>query len=247
MENDFFFPPYKGDQYGKPNNFFNGKKVLVVGHAHYCTGKDELTGQPFYTGNCGLECSTRKIFPNNGEGKCPNSKGSWTDDVVIAYINCKKSQKGIKSEGEIEDRRTFSNFANLFIPDEKRNPENYIKFWESVIFYNFTQSASPKTTGKDIPKVYEDAKPYFSTLLDKLKNNNILPDIIIVWGEYIPSHLPFYNSISWVNKSEKSGFITYNDKIISLAFIKHPMLGYYDHNTKVIKSVAPELFQTDNR
>lgn len=32
MENDFFFPPYEGDIYADAVNFFNGKKVLVIGN-----------------------------------------------------------------------------------------------------------------------------------------------------------------------------------------------------------------------
>ena len=242
MEQDFFFPPYIGVKYADDDNFFNGKKVLVIGHAHYCTDgyPKKPNGRYDRKLGCGINC------PNYAKDRiCPNRTGSWTDDVVKAYINYKKFQLRIKNVGEIEDRKTFSNFANLFIPEKRRNPENHIRLWESVIFYNFTQSASPKTTGKDIPKVYDDAKPYFLLLLDNLKDSNILPDIIIVWGEYIPPHLPFYKDISWANKIEKSGFIIFNEKTIPLAFIKHPMLGYYDHNTKVIKSVAPELFPTN--
>lgn len=36
MENDFFFPPYVGVKYADADNFFNGKKMLVIGNSHYC-------------------------------------------------------------------------------------------------------------------------------------------------------------------------------------------------------------------
>lgn len=243
MENDFFFPPYEGDKYADADNFFNGKKVLVVGHALYCTGKDKETGLPNYDSEhgCGLKCRTF-LCPL---GSCPNKNLSWTEDVVRAYINFQKTKFTDKSliSGEIESKPTYTKFAKLFLKYTDYSPTNFIKIWRSLIFYNFSQTASPTTEGK--LQNYDDAKLTFLRFLNYLQKSNSLPDLMIVWGDYIPNYLPFINDIKWQDNSHKSGYIEYGGKNIAIALIKHPRGGFYDHNTKVIKSVAPELFPTN--
>lgn len=39
MENEFFFPPYKGELYGKPEGFFNEVRVMAIGNSHHCDTK----------------------------------------------------------------------------------------------------------------------------------------------------------------------------------------------------------------
>lgn len=43
MENEFFFPLYEGEFYGKPEGAFGYTRVLALGHSHYCEdGYDKI-------------------------------------------------------------------------------------------------------------------------------------------------------------------------------------------------------------
>lgn len=232
MENEFFFPPYVGDLYGKPDNFFNGKKVLVIGHAHYCTGKDEK-GIPYYTKECGFECPVRKL-PNNGEGKCPNSKDSWTDDVIDGYI------KFCEGEPAQSSTALFSKFANLLGADNKRKVQ--IEIWKSVIFYNFAQVASPTTEGELEEDVYIKSSLYCSRLFRDLQRYKLFPDVIFVWGKFTPKH--FIESVKLTCINSEKGQYEYNLHQIKIIFINHTSripIGGYESVRAYISSIDPNL------
>ena len=122
MENDFFFPPYVGDLYGKPDNFFNGKKVLVIGNSHYCDKNfDEEK-------HCGFDCKNFII-----EEKCPtrnrflsSGKVSWTQEA----IDLVKGEGSTKAEDKLTSYVRLGGIWAL-------NGNNKKEFWDSIIFYNF--------------------------------------------------------------------------------------------------------------
>ena len=152
MENEFFFPPYIGGLYGKPNGFFNEVKVMAIGNNHHCDGFDNQH-------RCCVKCSKYTPACNN-----------FTAGVVEDYIS-NPSGEGCDKEYK-RWRPTYTKFANLF--HANCMPE---KVWSSIVFYNFLQCAVPNHKAQGNKAEISRSKPLVMKLL-----TDYAPDIVIVWG-----------------------------------------------------------------
>ena len=238
MGNDFFFPPYIGGKYADADNFFNGKKVLVVGHAHYCTGKDEKTGQPNYDeiNGCGRNCKTFLCQC----GPCPNKNLSWTSGVIDSYLK-NPTGKGIDPKsGDKYWRKTYTQFANTFKSNCNKND-----FYRSIIFYNFAQQASPKEMGRLEDDIYEKSQKIFNKFLNELSLKEV-PDIILVWGKYVKAELSKNENIAINPENQDYAIYKHKLKDIKLVFMQHPCIlpkGGYQTLRTIIKGFVPELMK----
>ena len=239
MENDFFFPPYVGDLYGKPDNFFNGKKVLVIGNSHYCDKNfDEEK-------HCGFDCKNFII-----EEKCPtrnrflsSGKVSWTQEA----IDLVKGEGSTKAEDKLTSYVRLGGIWAL-------NGNNKKEFWDSIIFYNFLQRAvpAPIVDNNKFEKELFISKYEIIRFFRCLNKDGKLPDVILVTGEQnVYNLLPFKNKMKLVQSLpqdirfyDKYHILQIFDKIIKVITIYHPSATKsYEEQREIIKGFAPELIK----
>lgn len=241
MENDFFFPPYVGDKYADADNFFNGKKVLVIGNSHYCDKNfDEEK-------HCGFDCKNFLI-----EEKCPtrnrflsSEKTSWTKEAIDE----------VKKEGSTKAEDKLTSYVRLGgiwrINDNNKN-----EFWDSIIFYNFLQRAVPDSIvdNKFFEKELFISEYEIIRLFRCLKEDGKLPDVILITGEKnVFNLLPFKKQMTLVQSLSpeirfynKYHILQMFDKTIKVIRIYHPSsTKSYEEQREIIKGFAPELFPND--
>lgn len=165
MEKDYFFKPYVGDLYGRPENIFNGKKVLVIGHNHHCI--DERFPMDSI---CRRDCQTFKRNLNSCKMK--------TDCVLRDYIEklkkIKSENEGLRPQNSRHDR-TFDNFGIFLTGNE--NLDDIIKAYDSIAFYNFCQFGVISQGKKPNAWMYKESEAPFYKVIRETD-----PDIILCWG-----------------------------------------------------------------
>ena len=237
MENDFFFPPYIGELYGKPDNFFNGKKVLVIGNSHYCdygypTNSDGTSNREI---GCS-ECPNRFV-----ENVCPNSNHSWTWDAISDSKDLKNF-----SQAQKEKLTTYLKFAIIMEENFRRQGnlkenKSYLTFWESVAFYNFLQVAVPSNDSQGTPSEIEKSKEILNNLFPFMGSKYSLPDIIIVLGKgNVFNHFLDLSNFELIQ--DRLGKFKYKEKEILIICINHPSRCGYATERARIKGFTPELF-----
>ena len=115
-----------------------------------------------------------------------------------------------------------------------RNEEDH-QIWNSISFYNFVQTAiqlGPRSPYSE--EAYKKSLSIFWNVLD-----NLLPDLVIVWGEKAWNELPS-EGWEWVDIGIKEDIAAgrYNDGKSNALFllIRHPSAGLgYDIWPNVIK------------
>ena len=215
MENDFFFPPYKGEFYDDPKkSFFGNLKVMVVGNSHHCGDYDEKT-------RCGFHC--------------PNFKEScrrFTKDVVVDFENNPTGKGLIRKDGDKDWRKTFTKFAWTF---KYKCDRKY--FFESIVFYNFLQRAVKDDKAQGYPEEIEISR---QLVMDAIRERN--PDIVILWGkENVLNHLPMHNWLPGHNN--RMGYYILNGKKFKVVCIDHPVKAGYEKQRKILKECSPELIK----
>lgn len=240
MENVFFFPPYVGDLYGKPDNFFNGKKVLVIGNSHYCDKGYPKNSDRTMNREIGCDkCPNRFV-----ENVCPNSNHSWTSDAI-------EDTKGLNNyvQARKEYLTTYLKFA--IIMDEKLRGQNnlsedvnYLIFWESIAFYNFLQVAVPSNNSQGTPTKIKKSKEIFENLFPFMDSNYSLPDIIIVLGKkQVFNHFSEFPNFELIQ--DRLGKFEHKGKEILTICINHPSRCGYAMERDRIKGFAPELISNE--
>lgn len=213
MEHEFFFPPYVGELYGKPESFFNEVRVMAIGNSHHCDTKFD------HYHRCCEQCENYIPSCNN-----------FTTDVVNDYIS-NPTGEGCE-EGDDRWRRTFTKFANLLGANGSIE-----RVWNSIVFYNFLQCAVPNSKAQGNTVEINRSKEYMLTLLTEYA-----PDVVIVWGNtHVYQCLP--KGENWKDITDRTGIYTINGKNIRVACIKHPMICGYEYGRDIIKSIAPELYK----
>lgn len=213
MEHEFFFPPYVGELYGKPESFFNEVRVMAIGNSHHCDTKFD------HYHRCCEQCENYIPSCNN-----------FTTDVVNNYIS-NPTGEGCE-EGDDRWRRTFTKFANLLGANGSIE-----RVWNSIVFYNFLQCAVPNSKAQGNTVEINRSKEYMLTLLTEYA-----PDVVIVWGNtHVYQCLP--KGENWKDITDRTGIYTINGKNIRVACIKHPMICGYEYGRDIIKSIAPELYK----
>ncbi len=153
---EIFFRPFLGKNYNKEG--FDGIKLLILGESHYCKNKNSCP-------KCGKED--------------PEDCFNFTNNVVQEYLGFKK--------GEFESKSwmsTFTRFTNVLLGDKVGNDE-IIDFWESIVFYNYVQSALETSRKEPKSEQFYESEKAFKEVLRRYK-----PDLIIVWGIRLWEYLP---------------------------------------------------------
>ena len=217
MENDFFFRPYVGELYGKPNNFFNGKKVLVIGNSHHCDEEYDVKNR------CGSKC-------------CNYSKDchEFTEGVIKWYL---QNPKGTGLEPKQKSwRPTYTRFANVF-----KDGCDVNMFYNSVIFYNFLQRAVSNSKAKGSTSEIANSRDLFRRLIEFSK-----PDYIIVWGvTNVLNNLPKDDTWQCIDKEGRVYKFKMDEKDYIVIAPDHPVSFHQtnEQRRELIKSFAPELLQ----
>lgn len=231
MANEFFFPPYRGELYGKPEGAFCGIRVMALGHSHYCEKgyNPELINLRIHKNRRVIRCD--KNCANYGSDLCPNRTGKWTADAADNFI-----KSGTKDKTSI-----FSKFAHILncFGDE-------VECWKSLAHYNFLQAAVGNYN-----KEGNNAEIEFSRILVAKAFKVLAPDIIIAWSEqkvfnHVFKYLPAEFMWTPGNYDFPCGTIKIGDKLTKIIGIPHPSARRRDAQvvaTERIKTIVPELFE----
>lgn len=138
-----------------------------------------------------------------------------TKDVLEEkYLEYKKSGKG-----HVRWMNTFTRFTNILF-GEKISGEKLLKFWDSVIFYNYVQSSVEKSRTQPTEEQFKNSKDAFEEILTKCK-----PNLILVWGRR-----------SWDNLDNSLE----NDNRFEIFWIYHPSSPKYYNKDYFKKKLEKE-------
>lgn len=187
----------------------DGKKVLVLGHSHYCKYKNELCFERCTSSVCGckefkLNCphmeEIHELFPYEWKEK---GLALYTKTVIRNYL------KG-------NNQLTYEKFSKFMCQYFNLTKE---EFWNKIAFYNYVQYflPQPKAEKKWITKDEENDLA-FEEILAGLPD---LPDVIIAWGS-VGYHL--YDKYRIDGKSGEYNFhVKLRNKIINVLHCNHPL------------------------
>lgn len=251
MENKFFFPPYKGELYGKPESAFGEIRVMALGNSHYCDKKHPyLSSQRHnYPKDSDVRCGENCIHYLVKE-ECPNSslndeieETGWTVDGARSHIAWCYGEEYNRAQPYYN--KALSNFSKIFGAESKTEIAKLVK---SIAHYNFLQAAVPDPHSRGVDSELEPSKHLVIKAIQKVR-----PDIILVWGyDQILRHmLDEFNhteeNIVWTpfDNNNHCGYLKINDLLIKLICIYHPSYRR-DHNhsnaKETISTYAPELY-----
>ena len=127
---------------------------------------------------CGTPCGKCGINPNP---KC----NIMTSNVIGWYLDPECEREGWMN--------TYLKFERSLVGHATTHEESHA-IWNSIVFYNFLQEAlnGPRKAGTSEQHI-SSIEPFFSVL------NAYKPDLLIVWGKRLWSHLPYEN---WIEGSE---------------------------------------------
>lgn len=176
-----------------------------------------ILGESYYCGEDCKECGNSEVFDCS----------QFANDVIKSYIDVNVERKRWMS--------TFLKFERSLV-NHVTSPKESKAIWDSLIFYNYLQFAmhGPRQAG-----TYEQYKaseePFFSVL------EQYQPDLMIVWGTRLWSHLP---GERWEDGQQllvdnypiKNGYyrLTSGKKVRTIC-VYHPSAGYsWDYWYRVI-------------
>lgn len=153
---------------------------------------------------------------------------AFTTKTILKYLDSSASREGWMS--------TYLKFERSLVNHET-SPDESLKIWNSLLFYNFLQVAMQTPRQAGTPRQYQDATSPFFSIMDHYQ-----PDLLIVWGVRLWNNLP---SQRWQDGSEMSvdGYPVSNGyyrlssgKAVRAICVYHPSVGYsWDYWHKVIK------------
>jgi hypothetical protein len=209
--NNVFYKPWVGKNY--LTSGIIGKRILILGESHYCNEG---------CGDCGNSLTQQKCHNN------------FTRNVIEAYINYKIGN------GEFENwMNTFTRFGNIFY-NKKLSVSEVKEFWDSVLFYNYVQFATPMARVSPKLEAFEKSE---SAFFDVLKHFE--PNVIIAWGDRLWENLPangeFGEEIIAGKLKGKLFYYTVNEKRIPLFNIYHPSSSAFNYSSHPYIQRALEL------
>lgn len=256
MENEFFFPPYVGELYGKPESAFSGIRVMALGNSHYCDKRHpSLPSQRHnYPQNTRIRCC-KKCIHYLENGVCPNASlndsmesTGWTVDGARSHIAWCNGE--VYKGAQPYYNRALSNFSKIFGTTSKKEIAKLVK---SIAHYNMLQAAVPSNKSEGIDSELEPSKRLVIKAIYK-----ICPDIILIWGyKQILRHMldefkHTSENILWTpfEKNNHCGYLNLNGYCIKLICMFHPSDNWHDPNhikaKETIETYAPELFSNLN-
>jgi hypothetical protein len=155
-----FFKPYVGKEY---HNGYSGKKVLILGESQCCRST-----------KCGF----------NGECQQLPECRDFTVSVVDAFL-----EHGREFGFSNSSMQPFTRFTKAFIGG-KSDVEEWFKFWDCVMFYNYLQKAMEREYSLKAPEkhYFDSSQTAFWEVLEEYQ-----PDLIFVWGARLEENLPAKN------------------------------------------------------
>lgn len=176
-----------------------------------------VLGDSHYCGEGCKECGV------NFHCKC----NEFTSDVVNAYLD-----QNVEREGWMS---TYLKFERSLVNHET-TPEESVRIWNSLLFYNFLQVAMQGPRQAGTPEQYRAAAdPFFSVM------NQYQPDLLVVWGVRLWNNLP---GDRWEDGSPmrvdgyeiQNGYYKLdNGKKVHAICVYHPSVGYsWDYWYRVI-------------
>lgn len=210
MENNLFFEPYIGINYHEPDNII-GCRLMIIGYNHDC---DKL-GASSVGFVCGPDCKL--------DAKC--RKKEYTTQVIEENIfgNADyiiKQPTGWKKF--FNAHKSFIQFPKVF---QYYNGKEIIKFWESVAFYNYINTAIRSKGGVPSPEQFAQANKRIEYAIDLCK-----PDVIFIWGYKIPQ-------ANWFEEDWSKDYVNgRNCKI---------RLGKYDGRIPTVRITHPSICVTN--
>jgi len=181
---------------------FSGIKLLVLGESHYC--KQGCT-------DCGDFIHT----------ECRN----FTKDILAEYLDYKN---GI---GEFDHwMKTYTRFCNILC-EKKLDVDELTEFWDSVIFYNYVQSAAEEMRVSPSNEQFKKSTDAFIQVLEKYN-----PDLILVWGERLWNKITEFGRKSDEDILDNGNgpfyYFTAGDKEVPAYGIYHPSSSSftYEHS-----------------
>jgi len=200
-----FFQPYVGEEY---HTGLSGKKVLILGESHYCNKiEDAMT-------SCGKEEECLQL------PECRND----TNKVINSFLDYKQ---GVGQGAHW--MRTYTRFTNVFLGGQA-SKEELLEFWESIMFYNYVQTATecPRVSPREDD--FEQSQTAFFEVLEEYK-----PDLIIVWGARLEGKLPQKNKTLsdfeiFGTPGHKIHYYEVAGKKIPAYAVYHPSSSYFSYN-----------------
>jgi len=178
-----------------------------------------ILGESHYCDKGCADCSNARVHP-----ECY----AFTNGVVNDYLD-----ESIEREGWMS---TYLKFERSLVGHETDGKERR-RIWDSVLFYNYLQTAmgGPRKAGTN--KQYEEAAEPFFEVLEQYR-----PQYVIVWGDRLWKYLPGGERWSWNadivvdDYVNKCGNYTLNDGTkVKIMAVNHPSAGYsWDYWHKVI-------------
>lgn len=196
---------------------------------------DPWVGKDFQTGGV----FRKKIMALGESFYCSDEEAvnGLTTTVVSDYLN---SRKGVITPTQGGWCNTYLKFERALVNFET-SPEDSIRIWDSILFYNYLQIPMDGTRKTGTWKDFENAEIPFFEVLEKYA-----PDCIIVWGMRLYSMLPDTCWKESLDEKLDDGYILRkgiyklsSGKEIKTVAIYHPSVGFswdYWHN-----SIAPFL------
>lgn len=180
-----------------------------------------VLGDSHYCGEACKECGLSHVR------EC----GGFTTNVVNAYLD-----QAVEREGWMS---TYLKFERSLV-NHVTTPEESVRIWNSIIFYNYLQVAMPGPRQAGTPEQFKEAsEPFFSVM------NQYQPDILIVWGIRLWNALPCDcwedgRQMAFDGYDILNGYYRlFNNKRVRALCVYHPSAGYsWDYWYRVINSFS---------
>jgi len=170
-----------------------GFKLLVLGESHYCEHIDTCK-------QCRREIMKEDCFKF--------TKRVIKDNYLKVNGGCPR---------QLQSFLCFERAVYGYVIDR----ETRLKFWNSVVFYNYFQNAQPKAR-HNLEQNASLAAEAFREVLVKFK-----PDYIVVWGVRLFNNLPCWNGtetsiVTDTGASTRERIYNINGKEIPAMMVYHP-------------------------
>lgn len=159
------------------------------------------------------------------------------NDWIIRIINYQISVSGKKQS-------IHTKLVKLFLGKQTITIDDKIQFWDSVVYYNYVQSALEKARVSPNINYWKEAEEPFKAIIDKLS-----PDFILILGERLWENLPGKAGIDWPdgpiikygNILERTWYYKATKKNILSFYIYHPSSNLFSYDYMPIIQKAIEL------
>ena len=178
----------------KGDNYEKEKnKILIIGHNYPC---------------------------NESCAVCPDCGNRTIHEKCIKVGSQAWLKEYLDGEGDVQQRRTFTNFERSYYNKHDISKEESCTFWHKVAFYNYVQKASKSRIGYMNKSDYDMSLNAFYEVLNQLKPNHI-----IVWGK-VYGFIPIEKTYQKFEIDKIEYIYSTIDKNVKMLKIHHPSMFY---------------------